>query len=96
LDGLFNKLHTTNKSDVGDYSYNAVNGVNSTHPHTPNSIAGLKTHTNNQDRTYTGYEIKKEMFKYHFQQNISAFLWQPVLLVNKNGEKHQASVSHSS
>ncbi|VVM28123.1 hypothetical protein BSPWISOXPB_1281 [uncultured Gammaproteobacteria bacterium] len=26
----------TNKSDVGDYSYNAVNGVNSTHPHTPN------------------------------------------------------------
>jgi hypothetical protein len=40
----------TNKSDVGDYSYNAVNGVNSAHPHTPNSIAGLKTHTNNQDR----------------------------------------------
>jgi hypothetical protein len=39
----------TNKSDVGDYSYNAVNGVNSTHPHTPNSIAGLKTHANNQD-----------------------------------------------
>jgi hypothetical protein len=35
------------------------------------------------------------MFKYHFQQNISVFLWQPVLLVNKNGEKHQASVSHS-
>jgi hypothetical protein len=26
-----------NKSDVGDYSYN---NVNSTHPHTPNSIAG--------------------------------------------------------
>jgi hypothetical protein len=43
----------TNKSDVGDYSYNAVNGVNSTHPHTPNSITGLKTHTNNRDRTYT-------------------------------------------
>ena len=38
---------------------------------------------------------KKVMFKYHFQQNISVFLWQPVLLVNKNGEKHQASVSHS-
>ena len=52
----------TNKSDVGDYSYNAVNGVNSTHPHTPNSIAGLKTHTNNQDRTYT-YDANGSMTK---------------------------------
>jgi hypothetical protein len=52
----------TNKSDVGDYSYNAVNGVNSTHPHTPNSIAGLKTHANNQDRTYT-YDANGSMTK---------------------------------
>ncbi|VVM23647.1 hypothetical protein BSPWISOXPB_6586 [uncultured Gammaproteobacteria bacterium] len=31
-----------NKSDVGDYSYNSVN---STHPHTPNSIAGSSSNT---------------------------------------------------
>jgi hypothetical protein len=31
-----------NKSDVGDYSYN---NVNSTHPHTPNSIAGSGSNT---------------------------------------------------
>jgi hypothetical protein len=29
-----------NKSDVGDYSYNAASGVR---PHTPNSITGIKT-----------------------------------------------------
>jgi hypothetical protein len=31
-----------NKSDVGDYSYNAASGVR---PHTPNSITGIKTNT---------------------------------------------------
>jgi hypothetical protein len=35
----------TNKSDVGDYSYNAASGVR---PHTPNSITGLKTNTSTQ------------------------------------------------
>ncbi|CAB5506645.1 hypothetical protein AZO1586R_2115, partial [Bathymodiolus azoricus thioautotrophic gill symbiont] len=52
-----------NKSDVGDYSYNAASGVR---PHTPNSITGIKTstntNTNNQDRTYT-YDANGSMTK---------------------------------
>ena len=46
-------------NNVGDYSYNAASGVR---PHTPNSITGIKTNTNNQDRTYT-YDANGSMTK---------------------------------
>ncbi len=48
-----------NKADVGDYKYN---NVNSTHPHTPNSITGLRINTSNQDRAYT-YDANGNMTK---------------------------------
>jgi hypothetical protein len=47
-----------NKSDVGDYSYN---NVNSTHPHTPNSIAGSGSNTD-ANRAYT-YDANGSMTK---------------------------------
>ncbi|VVM24344.1 hypothetical protein BSPWISOXPB_5035 [uncultured Gammaproteobacteria bacterium] len=47
-----------NKSDVGDYSYNSVN---STHPHTPNSIAGSSSNTA-ANRAYT-YDANGSMTK---------------------------------
>jgi hypothetical protein len=50
-----------NKSDVGDYSYN---NVNSTHPHTPNSIAGSGSNTA-ANRAYT-YDANVDLLVFAF------------------------------